>query len=204
MLKQKIGRILFWVGVAGLFVDFIARWISSGITRVNTPETLVGTGWAVGELLFNLSSLVFLIAFSFTIFGALLVSAKKGSHFWLWGFAPIIGANIGLAWYPSVHIPAVYGIGAGFITLSYLGVLWAWARTHETYEGISKTGKHIQLIGFTFMYLTALFLCNFIGNPLNPGTADFPKVSSYSILISMATGFVLLSVGNYLSAKRVD
>lgn len=202
MLKQKIGRILFWIGIVGIIIDFFVRWVSSGVTRINTPETLIGTGWAVGELFFNLSSLAFIIAFSFSLIGALLISASKGSYFWLWVFAPIVGANVGLAWNPSVHIPSVYGIGAGVITLSYLGALWSWVTTHTAYEGIVKTGRQIQLLGYTYLYLTALFLCNYIGNPMNPGTADFPKVSSYSVLIAMSTGFVLLSIGNYLSAKE--
>ncbi len=57
-----------------------------------------------------------------------------------------------------------------------------WVKTHTMYESIAKTGKKIQLLGCSFLYLTALFLCNYIGNPMNPGTAGYPVVSSYSIL----------------------
>jgi len=202
MNRQKIGQILFWIGVAGILIDFFTRWVSSGVTRVNTPETLIGTGWAVGEIFFNLSSLVFLIGVSFSLIGALLYSEKKGSFFWLWAFAPIVGMNVALFWNPSKHIPAVYGIGAGIITLSYLGVLWGWVKTHTAYEGIAKTGKQIQILGYSFLYLTALFLCFWIGNPMNPGTAAYPTVSSYSILIAMSIGFALLSIGHYLSGKE--
>jgi hypothetical protein len=70
------------------------------------------------------------------------------------------------------------------------------------YEGIAKRGKQIQLLGYSFLHLTALFLCFVIGNPMNPGTAAYPTVSSYSVLIAMSIGFALLSAGNYLSAKQ--
>ena len=201
MKKQKVGRILFWIGVVCILLDFIARWIQAGVCRINTPETLVGTGWATGEILFNILSLSTLIGVSFSLIGALLSSEEKGSLFWLWALAPIIGMNLGLLWNPSIHIPAVYGIGAAIITLSYLGVLWGWMKTHNMYEGIAKKGKKVQLLGYSFLYITALFLCNYIGNPMNPGTGDFPSVSGYSILLTLSISFVLLSWGNYLSAK---
>jgi hypothetical protein len=138
MKKQKIGRILFWIGVAGMLIHFFASWVSAGVCRVNTPETLVGTGFAVGEIFFNLQSLAMLIGVSFSLIGALLYSEKKGSFFWLWALVPIIGMNVAIAWHPSRHIPAVYGIGAAIIALAYLGVLWAWVKTHTAYENPVK------------------------------------------------------------------
>jgi len=65
-----------------------------------------------------------------------------------------------------------------------------------------KIGKKIQVLGYSFLYITALFLCNYIGNPMNPGTEGFPAVSSYSVLFTLSIGFVLLSAGNYLSVKQ--
>ncbi len=102
----------------------------------------------------------------------------------------------------SQYIPAVYGIGGGIITFAYLGVLLAWVKTHTAYEGIAKTGKHIQLLGYSFLYITALFICLYIGQPNLPGLAEQPIVSGYSILIAFSVGWVLLSVGHYLSGKR--
>lgn len=202
MKRQKIGNVLFWIGVITMIIYFILVWIQNQVTSANTPETLIGTGWAYREIYFNLLSLALLLGISLSLIGALLYSGKKGSLFWLWALVPIIGMNVGLSWNPSIHIPAIFGIGAAIITLSYLGVLWGWIKTHTMYEGIAKTGKQIQLLGYSFLYLTALFLCNYIGNPMNPGTAGFPAVSSYSVLIAMSIGFVLLSVGHYLTGQQ--
>jgi len=201
MKRQKVGLVLFWIGVVGLLINYFLTWISASVYKVNTPESMIGTGWAFGEPLFLLSSLALNIGIAFSIIGALLYSVKKGSFFWLWGLVPIIAMTVLLLWHPS-RIPGFFGIGAGIIVLAYIGVLWAWVKTHTSYEGIAKTGKHIQLLGYSFLFITALFLCNFIGNPTIPGMADLPLVSGNSIMTTLSVGMVLLSVGYYLSGKR--
>ena len=175
MIRKKIAKVLFWIGVAALIIYFIMVWIQNQVTSSNTPETLIGTGWGYREIYFNLLSLALLLGICFSLIGALIYSGKKGSFFWLLALVPIIGMNIGLSWDPSQHFPVVYGIGAAIISLSYLGLLWGWIVTHKKYVGIAKTGKEIQLLGYSFLYITALFLCNYIGNPMNPGTAGFPS-----------------------------
>ena len=179
MNKQKSARILFWIGVSGMVVNFIAVWIQNQITRANTPETLIGTGWAYGEMYSNIGGLSLLIGLTFSLISVLLHSSKKGSLLWLWALIPALVLNLGLSWSPTTHIPSVFGIGAMVITLSYLGLLWIWLKEHSPHEGLSNRGKQIQVLGYSFLYITALFLCNYIGNPMNPGTAGFPSVSSY-------------------------
>jgi len=202
MKKQQIGKVLFWIGVLLLIARFIAQWAQNQIIRANTSETLIGTGWAFGETYDSLFGLMQPIGFLFLLIGALLYSSKKGSFFWLWAFVPVIALVAGLSWNPSIHIPAVFGVGAGIISLSYIGVLWGWLKNFSAYEGLARTGKHIQLLGYSFLYITALYLCNYIGNPMNPGLKGFPAVSSYSVLIALTVGFVLLSVGHYLTGQQ--
>ena len=185
-----------------MIIKFISNWVQNEVIRANTAETLIGTGWAYRETYDSLFGLSLPIGFLCSLIGILLISSKKGSFFWLWAFVPIIALIMGLSWNPSTHIPAVFGIGAGIITLSYLGVLWGWFKTYSAYEGLALTGKQVQLLGYSFMYIAALYLCNYIGNPLNPGTAGFPLVSSYSVLIAFSIGFVLLSVGHYFTGLK--
>ena len=202
MKRQGIGKVLFWIGVAGLLINYVLMWISASVYKVNTPESMIGTGWAMGEPFNALMSAALNIGMLFSIIGALLYTVKKGL-FWLWGIVPIIALIVLLLWQPS-RIPGFIGIGAGIITLAYIGVLWAWVKTHTAYEGIAKTGKHIQLLGYSFLYVTALFLCNYIGNPTVPGMADLPSVSASSIMTALCVGFVLLSVGHYLTGKQKE
>ena len=202
MTRQKVGLVLFWLGVVGLFINFISYWFSNPLWRVTTPETVIGTGWAPGEFLYLFASMSLFIGLGISIIGVLLYSGKKGSLFWLWGLVPLIAFVLLMNWQTSQYIPAIYGIGGGIITFAYLGVLWAWVKTHTAYEGIAKTGKHIQLLGYLFLYITGLFLCLYIGQPNLPAMADQPVVSGYSIVIAFSVGWVLLAVGHYLSGKR--
>jgi len=202
MTKQKVGLVLIWLGVIGLLINYFSLWFSNPVWRVTTPETVIGTGWAPGEFLNLFTGMSAFIGVGISIIGALLHSGKRGSFFWLWGLVPLIAFGLLMVWQTSQHIPAIYGIGGGIITFAYLGVLWAWIKTHTAYEGIAKTGKHIQLLGYSFLYITGIFLCLYIGQPNLPGLADQPIVSGYSILIAFSAGWVLLSVGHYLSGKR--
>jgi hypothetical protein len=202
MTKQKVGLVLFWLGVVGMFINYFSIWYKSTVWRVTTPETVIGTGWAPYEFPQMLTSILMPIGIGISIIGVLLYSGKKGSLFWLWGLVPVIALLSLMFWQPSQYIPAVYGIGGGIITLAYLGALWAWVKTHNAYDGIAKTGKHIQLLGYSFLYVTALLLCFYIGTPNLPGLADQPIPSGYSIVIASSVGWVLLSVGHYLSGKR--
>lgn len=202
MTKQKVGLALFWIGVAGLLINYFSLWFSAPVQRVTTPETLIGTGWAPGEFLFLFTGMSTVIGLGISIIGVLLYSGKKGSLFWLWGLVPFIAFGWLMVWQPSQHLPPLYGIAGGIITLAYIGVLWAWVKTHTAYEGIAKTGKHIQLLGYSFLYITALLLCLYIGQPNLPGLADQPLPSGISIVIAFSVGWVLLSVGHYLTGKR--
>jgi len=202
MTRQKVGLVLFWLGVVLMFINYFSIWYKSTVWRVTTPETVIGTGWAPFEFPQMFTSILMPIGIGISIIGVLLYSGKKGSLFWLWGLVPVIALLSLMFWQPSQYIPAVYGIGGGIITLAYLGVLWAWVKTHNAYDGIAKTGKHIQLLGYSFLYITALLLCLYIGQPNLPGLADQPIPSGYSIVIAFSVGWVLLSVGHYLSGKR--
>jgi len=201
MTRQKVGLVLFWLGVVGLLINYFSLWIQDPLYKVTTPETLIGTGWAPGEFLYLFVGMSMTIGLGISMIGVLLYSGKKGSLFWLWGLVPVIALGLLMIWQPSQHLAPVYGIAGGIITLAYIGVLWAWVKTHTAYEGIAKTGKHIQLLGYSFLYITALFLCLYIGQPNLPGLADQPIVSGYSIVIAFSVGWVLLSVGHYLSGK---
>jgi hypothetical protein len=202
MIKQKVGLVLIWLGAIGLLINYFSLWFSNPVYKATTPETLDGTVWALGGFLNMFTGTGLILGIGISIIGVLLYSGKKGSFFWLWGLVPLITfPTFAIIWQPS-NIPVVFGIGGGIITFAYIGVLWAWAKTHSAYDGIAKTGKHIQLLGYSFLYITAMLLCLYIGQPNLPGLADQPLPSGISIVIVFSVAWVLLSVGHYLSGKR--
>jgi len=204
MNRQKIGLILYWVGVVGLFINILVQVVRSPVYRVSTAEQLSRTFWDPNAVQFLLMGQSAFFGLGLSIIGALLYSGKKGSRFWLWGLVPLIVMSILMVWSPSQYLPPLYGIGGVVITIAYLGSLWVWIRTHTTNEGSAKRGKQIQLLGYSFLYMTALFLCMYVGTPKLPALANIPIPGAESILISLSVGILLLFVGDFVAARGIQ
>jgi len=203
MNRQKIGQILFWLGVVGLFINYFVQWFRSPVYRVSTAAELSGTFWDPNGAGFLIPNLLGLLGLGFSIIGALLYSGKKGSRFWLWGLVPLIAMGFLTIWSPSQHLAPLYGIGGGIITVAYIGSLYAWIKTNTAYEGSAKTGKQIQLLGYSFLYMAALFLCINFGTPHLPALADTVIPSTESILTSFSVGILLMFVGDSVIARSL-
>jgi hypothetical protein len=138
-----------------------------------------------------------------SLVGALLYADKKGSYSWLLGFLPSF-VNFGMYWEPSQHVPELYGIGGAVFLLSYFGILWVWTRTYTAYEGAARTGKQIQLLGYSLLLVAGNLLCMYFGNPYQIALADQPIPSGLIINLTLSIGMLLLFVGNYLVARGSD
>jgi len=203
MNRQKMGKILFWVGIFCAIPFHALNWMMTPVHRVNSLQDLSGSVWSpAGGALFAVWQLASVITIVLPILGALILSGKKGSRFWLWGLVPFITYNIGVVWKPSQYSPPLFGIGGGIILVSYLGILWLSNRTSSEYEGVVKTGKQIQLLGYSFLLVTALFLCQYIGNPNLPAMAEMPNPSAEIILVTLSISMVLLFVGQYVVGRN--
>lgn len=52
MNRQKVGIILFWIGVIGIILMQALTWIQTPAQRVHTAEELSGTTHAIWGILF--------------------------------------------------------------------------------------------------------------------------------------------------------
>ena len=204
MSREKIGQILYWLGVVGLLINILIQRVRSPIYKTSAAAELSGTFWDPNGVQFFIMGLPAFLGLGLSIIGALLYSGKKGSRFWLWGLVPLIFMNILMLWSPSQIYPSLFGIGGGIITLAYLGSLWIWIKTHHAYEGNIKTGKQIQLLGYSFLYMTALFLCMYVGTPNFPALAEIQVPGAESILISLSIGILLLFAGDFVARKTPE
>ncbi|MHA1937825.1 MAG: hypothetical protein ACW97O_06400 [Candidatus Thorarchaeota archaeon] len=202
MNRQKIGKILFWIGVVSIIVWQGLTWSHAPELRVNTAEDLSGTIYAVdGAMGFFRYQVVGTLGMVLPIIGVLLYTTKKGSYFWLLGFLGSSMAGMGMMWEPSQHMPTLFGIGGTVILLSYLGILWVWTRTYSAYEGFARTGRQIQILGYSFLFITGTLLCSYIGDPQLLALKDLPSASAESVNISLAFGMLLLFLGHYVVAR---
>ena len=200
MNRQKIGMILFWLGIIGVIAMQALTWIQSPTHRVHTAEELSGTTHAIWGALFwirNMGGNGLMLS----LMGVLLATGKKGSYFWLLGFLPMSASGLGMLWQPSQHIPALFGIGGTVILLSYFGILWLWTRTYTVYEGLARTGRQIQLMGYSFLVTTGLLLCLYFGNPKQLALADLPLPGGESINLTLGLSMLLLFVGQHVVAR---
>jgi hypothetical protein len=167
--------------------------------RAHTTEELSGTVHAIWGTLFTIR-IIGGSGVAFSLLGALLLSGKKGSYLWLLAFLPSL-ANFGMYWKPTQHVPSLFGIGGTVILISYLGILWVWTRTYASYEGAARTGRIIQLLGFSFLMSASQLLCMYFGNPNVLALADLPIPSGQVINLTLSAGMLSLFVGHYLVAK---
>ena len=199
MNRKKIGQILFWLGIICIIIWQALTWLQSPTQRVHTAEELSGTIHAVWGILFWIR-IMGGSGLTFAIVGVLLYTGQKGSYFWLLGFLPNF-ANFGQYWHPAKHLPWLFGIGGTIILLSYIGILWLWTRTYTAYKGFARTGREIQLLGYSFLIVTSLFLCMYFGNPKQLALADLSIPGGESIIVTLSIGMLLLFAGHYMIAR---
>lgn len=200
MNRQKIGIALFWIGVIGVIVMQALTWIQTPAQRLHTAEELSGTVNAIWGTLFWIRNIGGW-GLTLSIMGVLLYSSEKGSYFWLLGFLPGAALGSSMLWEPSQYLPILFGTGGTVILLSYFGILWLWTRTYAAYEGLARTGRHIQLLGYSFLVSTGLMLCLYFGNPNVLALADLPIPSAESINLTLSFSMLLLFVGQYVVAR---
>lgn len=202
MNRQKIGMILFLTGVISIIVWQGLTWAHAPELREHTAEELGGTIYAVdGAMGFVRYTLAAGLGMMLPLIGVFLYTTEKGSYLWLLGCLGGSMVGLGMMWEPSQHMPALFGIGGMVILISYLGLLWMWTRTYAAYEGVARTGRQIQLLGYSFLFSTGLLLCSYIGDPKLLALKDLPSASAESINISLALGMFLLFIGHYLVAR---
>ena len=199
MNRQKIGKILFWLGAIFTIVWQALTWGQSPIQRVYTAEELSGTVHAVWGALFTIR-IIGGSGPTLSLVGALLYAGKKGSYTWLLGFLPSL-VNFGMYWEPSEYVPALFGIGGTVILLSYFGILWVWTQTYGIYEGAARTGRLIQLLGYSLLVVVGNLLCMYFGNPNQLALGDLPIPSSLIINLALSSAMLLLFVGHCVAAR---
>ena len=201
MNRQKRAITLFWLGIAVVFVAQGLNWIQSPIYRLQTAEELRGTAHAISGPLFWVRTLGW-NGLAFSLIGVLLYTTKSGSKLWLLGTLPMSALGLAILWEPSGYVPQLFGIGGAIILVSYFGILWFWTRTYQTYEGIARTGKLVQIMGYSFLVITGCLLCLYFGYPAQLAIADLPIPNSLSINMTLSLGMLLIVSGQYLIAKK--
>lgn len=200
MNRQRIGLMLFCIGLVGTICMQALTWFQSPMHRVHSAGELSGTVYAVDGALWGIRMIAG-SGLTLSITGVLLATGRKGSWSWLLGFLPGTAISVGMYWHPSQYAPHLFGIGGTVNLLSYFGILWLWTRIYAAYEGVARTGRHLQLLGYSFLVSTGLLLCLHFGNPNLLALAEYPIPSAESINPGLSLGMALIFIGHWLFAE---
>ena len=204
MGTQKLGKIIFWIGVIYVMVaNWLLSWFVTPYTKNYSPAELSNTVWATDGFLFWFWVLAGPIGATIALTGLLIYSQKKWSSMtWLLGPVAIIAHLFIIAPYsPTQHYPVLYGIGGGIIAVSFLGIFWAWGKTHAMLEGFAKIGAYFQLFGYFFLMMASYALCGHFSGPHLAAFEYKPVNTPESVLIALAIGWLFLFIGHFLIAR---
>jgi hypothetical protein len=160
MTKHKVGLVLFWIGVIwmiawGVIISLIKAPFLHSLTMAELSQTI----WSLtGPMNFLFGVSIPLGAIVAGI-GMLLYSRAKGSTVWIFGIGLFIAFIIGFMLLAiGLYSAPVFGIGGTLILLSFIGILWLWAKERIALKGSSTTAADFRLVGYLFMLMAAWFI----------------------------------------------
>jgi hypothetical protein len=208
MTKQKVGLILFWIGV----IWAVSWGILGSIHRIEffahvlTFEEFNQTIWATTGIAFALWGGALPLGALAAGIGLLLKSGAKRSTLWKFGLGIALGVIVSVVIGALGHFPPLYAIGGTLILFFFFGVLWLWAKERMTLEGQSATAADLKLAGYVFMLIAVWFTCGISGNPWHKAFVDQPpslgNADPIAVMICFILGWLFLFLGHYKSRKQ--
>jgi hypothetical protein len=200
MNKQKLGMILFWIGVLWAILGGVIGGISaSSIMNSLTMAELNQTNWAIDGPVFLLYSLSPILGALVAGIGVLLHSGAKGSTVWIFGIGIVLAVVLAVMITEMGYFPPLFGIGGALILLSFFGILWLWAKERMALKGSSTAAADLKLFGYVFMVIAAWFTCGIGSQPfLKSFDAEGPG-NPMTVMIFLVLGWFFLFLSHYLS-----
>jgi len=199
MTKQKVGLVVFWISVIWMVAwVVIANVFWAPLLRSLTTEEIYQTVWTFAgplQLVYGVSIPLGAIA---TGVGISLYAGATGSKVWKVGiglFFTLFASFVTLVL--NIYSPPVFGIGGSLILLSFIGILWLWAKERMALKGSSTIAADFRLVGYVFMLMAAWYLCGKGPDGFVKGLEGLPTMSMMNILILLAIGWFFLFLSHY-------
>ena len=204
MTKQKVGLVIFWIGVIFLFGWLVIGWTISGPTYRNlTMEEVNQTIWALTGPLAMLSGIGIPLGAILAGIGILLYSGAKGSTVWKVGIGIFMTLIIAFVVLPTLgHFPRLFGIGGTLILLSFTGILWLWAKERMALQGSSTAAADFKLVGYVFMLIAAWYVCGIASQPFLKAFEGEAPGTPIHVMIFLVLGWLFLFLSHYKSRKQ--
>jgi hypothetical protein len=160
MTKKKVGLVLFCIGII-----WTITWESVAVVKILplmhslALDEFNQTIWAFTGSLMVLRGVSMPLGAIVAGIGILLYSSAKGSTVWKFGIGLFTVLIISLvAMGLNFYSAPLFGIGGTLILLSFIGILWLWAKERMALDGSSTTALDFKLVGYVFMLMAAFYI----------------------------------------------
>jgi len=202
MIKQKVGLVIFWIGIVYFFGWLVIGWTITGPTFRNlTIEEVNQTIWAFPGPMAMLSATGIALGAIIAGIGALLYSGAKGSAVWKVGIGIFMALIISMTVGNFGHFPPLFGIGAILILLSFTGILWLWAKERMALAGSSPVAADFRLVGYICMLIAAWFTCGIASQPYWKMYEGQAPISPIHVMIFLVLGWIFLFLSHYKATQ---
>ena len=198
MKNQKIGLILFWIGLlVAAAIASIGTWSLMHNFRTLTAEELDVTIWAMGDPLFILWALSVAIGSVFAGIGAFVYVKTKSAFSWLTGIG-VLGAVILMVMvWSRVYNSTLFGIAGAIILLSFFAIVWIWMKKYAALDIQEKIAGSFKLIGYIFWINASWFLCGETAKMHLKAFEGSPAPSPIEIIVFLVLGWLFVLIGDY-------
>ena len=198
MKNQKIGLILFWIGllIAAAFAGIGTQSLMSNL-RTLTAEELDATIWAMGDAMFILWALSVALGSVVAGIGAFVYVKTKPVFSWLTGIG-VLGAVILMVMvWSRVYNATLFGIAGAVILLSFFAIVWIWMQKYATLDIQEKIAGSFKLIGYIFWINASWFLCGETAKMHLKAFEGSPPPSPIEIIVFLVLGWIFVLIGDY-------
>ena len=198
MGKQKIGLILFWIGVifAVAFAGIGTRSLMGNLRTLTITE-LNATIWADGGPLWILWGFSVTLGSILAGIGAFVYVKTKPVFAWLTGIGVFVVVFAMLMVWGRVYNATLFGIGGSIILLSFFAIVWVWLKKYAALDMPEKIAGSFKLIGYIFWINTSWFLC---GETARMHLKAFEGLSPpipIEVMVFLVLGWLFVLVGEY-------
>lgn len=191
-ISQKIGWVIFAIGAVYMFgLGWLYSW--RVVPAANQYGSNASSGWVGFTWYLSVPVGAFIVAI-----GAALIARVERRVVWLLVLLFVLFTAWGIVGTTNTMIPALFGIGGGLITLSFLGSTWNWAKIRPSLTRAGRTGSDLRMVGFIFFVVAAWHLCGLFGIGsyiLRPELANKFSVAISGTVNAASTVMVLLVLG---------
>ena len=159
MTKQKVGLVIFWIGVIWAILWGVIGSISvSSAMNSLAMDELNQTVWALTGPLMTLWAFAVPLGAIVAAVGLLIYSSAKGSTVWKYGIGLFLALIIAMASQFLPYLPVLYGIGGTLILLLFMWILWLWAKERMALKDSSTTAADFRMVGYVFFFMAAFYI----------------------------------------------